>query len=202
VPALGITGSIATGKSVAMVAFEKALSARSFSADDCVRRLLTTDPTVMIEVFRTFGDKLRSSGGVDRALLRDMVFRDSLARAKLEAILHPRVREEWTTLINESRSSVTAPRWLVIEIPLLFETGADAVMDAVVVTACSTCTQMKRLCSVRGILEETAELMIKSQDSQDSKILRSQHMLWTDCPIVRLYEQVRLLSQHLEAVYG
>ncbi len=178
------------------------LSAKAFSADDCVRRLLTTDKTVMLEIFRTFGNQLRrSDGSVNRSALREVVFRDASARAKLEAILHPSVRSEWTALLDKTRSG-GIPRWLLLEIPLLFETGADAVMDAIVVTACSLHTQVERLCGIRGIAKETAELIIASQDSQNSKILRSQHVLWTDCPIVRLYEQVRVLSHHLNGVYG
>ncbi len=201
-PVLGVTGSIATGKSVVMSYLASTFSAKAFSADDCVRRLLTTDQTVMLEVFQKFGYELRTSdGSVDRAALRDVVFRDPNARAKLEAILHPRVRSEWTVLLEKTRSGV-ATRWLLLEIPLLFETGAEAKMDAIIVTACSVHTQMERLSGNRGISKETAELIIASQDPQNSKIARSQHVLWTDCPIVRLYEQVRFLSQHLIAVYG
>ena len=202
VPVLGITGSIATGKSVAMECLGKLLSARVFSADDSVRRLLTTDEIVKREVFRKFGNELKSpDGNVDRVTLREIVFRDSAARIELEKILHPRVRQEWTALSEEVKNG-NFSGWLLLEIPLLFETGADAEMDVVVVTACSRQTQVRRLCSGRNVAKETAALIIASQNSQSSKITRSQHLLWTDCPMARLTEQVRCLSQHLNAVYG
>src|SRR5690606_25206180 len=98
--------------------------ARTFESDACVRELLSRDPDVIAAVRDAFGpDIIDSEGMVDRASLGRMVFDNSDRIRVLEAILHPRVREVWTAVLQDE------PSLAVIEIPLLFEKNLENAFD-------------------------------------------------------------------------
>jgi dephospho-CoA kinase len=120
--AVALTGGIAAGKSEALAAFARH-GADVVSADALVHRLLATDPEVR--------EAIRSRWVVDagdRAAVAEIVFADAADLDWLEKLLHPRV----VALQQEFRDGATAPV-LVVEIPLLYETGGESRFDAVVV---------------------------------------------------------------------
>jgi len=132
---------------------------------------------------------------IDRARLREIVFRDERQRRKLEAILHPEIRARWAKLAEETRREGT---WLLVDIPLLFETGAEIAFDGVVVVACSAATQRARLVLNRGLTDAMADRIIASQQSLASKVARAAHVIWSDCPLPRLEEQARIFAGYLQ----
>ena len=85
-----------------------------------------------------------ATGALDRAALRAVVFADATRRRELEAILHPRVRAEWQAWL-QSGLQIAPDAVLIVEIPLLYETGAAEFFDQVIVVGCSLATQMRRL---------------------------------------------------------
>ena len=148
-PVFGITGGVATGKSSFVRALLKHAPAELFDADRCVHQLLAEDLTVHSALRNAFGPSVfGEDGSLDRAALRELVFNDDPARRRLEAILHPRVREQWTAQADASRRAGTR---LYVDIPLLYETGGEADVDRVIVVACSPETQRERLRVQRGL---------------------------------------------------
>ena len=199
-PILGITGGIATGKSSFANLLARQTGARLFDADQAARDLLRSDENVRRLIRLEFGDAILAPGGEpDRALLRELVFASEEKRHALERILHPAIREQWTGLAAQARASGA---WLAVDIPLLYETGAEAAFDAIIVVACRTSTQMERLLNIRKLDRAMAEKIIAAQMDLGAKIARADHLAWNDGPAPALEEQAALLSTFLKERHG
>ena len=129
--AVAVTGGIGAGKSEALAAFARRGAAVA-SADELVHRLLRSDREVQAEVLEAFGVKVRSGSADERARLAEAVFGDPERLERLERLLHPRVAQEQLTWLEELRARPDPPKLAVVEIPLLYESGADSRFDAVV----------------------------------------------------------------------
>ena len=204
-PAIAITGGIASGKSTFAALFHAALpGAEGFDADACSRRLLTGDPAVAAEVRAAFGPAAFDAGGrVDRAALRALVFAgggDPAPRRVLEAILHPRVRAAWRNWLDRRLQKMPGAA-MVVEIPLLYETGAEAFFDHVIVVGCSPVTQRQRLTTRRGLAEETAFRIIASQWELAEKIRRCDHLIWNQGSEAGLRAQAERCACYFNRLY-
>lgn len=194
---LGITGGIATGKSTLTRWLQRHFPATYFDSDASARRLLEEHPAVRNEVREAFGPEVFSGEGtINRSKLREAVFGHPEEKKALEAILHPRIREEWVT---QAELFAGRQEWLVVDIPLLYEVGVERYFDKVVVVACSAETQRRRVISGRGLSPGMADRIIASQQSLESKIARADHVIWSDAPEATLALQAALLVQCLEA---
>ena len=205
-PAIAITGGIASGKSTFTALFLAALPGTEvFDTDACSRRLLAEDPAVAAEVRAAFGAGVfdPASGRIDRAALRALVFTedgDPAPRRALEAILHPRVRAAWRGWLDQ-RLQKTPGALMVVEIPLLYETGAEALFDHTIVVGCGQETQRRRLVARRGLTEETAQRIIASQWSLSEKIRRCGHLIWNEGSEDGLRAQAALCARYLQSLY-
>jgi len=200
VAVIGITGGVASGKSSLTSRLAPRLEAKVFDADADARDLVENNPEVQRHIAERFGTQiLEADGRVNRVRLREAVFGDAEKRRALEAILHPLIRARW---VGQAQAARHKGEWLLVDIPLLFETGAEGECDAVVVVACSPETQRERIVSQRGLLPEMAEKMIASQTSLASKAARADYVLWNDAPLARLEEQAELLAGYLGKRYG
>jgi len=200
VPALGITGGIATGKSAFSQALLRHLPAGFFDADQCAHEALATDRSIHAQIRESFGDSVFAADGTpDRGRLRERVFNDEKARRQLEAILHPVIRERWSALAATAKSS---KNWLCFDIPLLYESGVEAHFDRVIVVACSPATQRQRLCAARGLSAELAASMMAAQLDLGEKISRAHHLIWNDSTLASLEKQTALLVSWLRQRYG
>ena len=204
-PAIAITGGIASGKSTFTTLFLAALScAERFDADACSRRLLAEDPAVADEVRAAFGPAaFDAEGRVDRAALRARVFvasGDPAPRRALEAILHPRVRAAWQGWL-ERRLQTTPGAFMVVEIPLLYETGAETFFDHVIVVGCSPETQRWRLQAQRGLADEFAVRIIASQWDLSEKIRRCDHLVWNQGSETGLRAQAERGASYFQSLY-
>jgi dephospho-CoA kinase len=131
--AVAITGGIGAGKSEALKAFARH-GAAVLSSDDVVHRLLNEDPDVGEAILTELGPAARDGEGrIDRAAVGRLVFGNPDRIAWLEALLHPRVAAEQRDWLERQAALPDPPRACVIEIPLLYETGAESRFDAVVV---------------------------------------------------------------------
>ena len=204
-PAIAITGGIASGKSTFTAFLQAALpGAEGFDADACSRRLLADDPVVADEVRAVFGQEIFGADGrVDRAALRALVFAeggDPAPRRALEAILHPRVRTAWREWLDQ-RLQTTPGAVMVVEIPLLYETGAESFFDHVIVVGCSPETQRQRLTARRGLPEETALRIIDSQWDLSEKIRRCDHFIWNQGSEAGLRAQAERCARYFQSLY-
>ena len=191
---IGVTGGIGSGKSTFSKMLADHLSARLFDADSAARELLESDPAVCQEITtELFAEAYSPDGHPDRAAIRRLVFHDPAAKARLESILHPRIRERWTQLADECRQNATP---LVVEIPLLFETGAERFFDRIVAVACSHETQLART-AARGLPRDEAESIIRSQLPLERKTSLAHFVVWNDGSLTNLENQASELAKIL-----
>jgi dephospho-CoA kinase len=190
-PAIGITGGIATGKSTFVECLRELLSgATFFDADEAAHELLNR-PEVQKQIRREFGGQVFSTpGDLNRTKLRAIVFADATKKRALERILHPRIRRQWRTEAKEHRNS---PTFFFADIPLLYETGGESLCDRVVVVACSQKAQMARLRKRMSIKSADARQMINSQMPLEEKIRRADHVVWNNGDRASLMQQARFL---------
>ena len=191
-PVIGLTGGIATGKSTFSRLLREQLPLGHFDSDRCVHDLLATDDAVRDAITAAFGrEACDSTGRPDRVKLRALAFTDESRRKTLEAILHPIVRARWTALAETARAR---GEWLLVDIPLLYETGAERQFDSVVVVACHRDTQLFRLTRERGLAPETAMGIIAAQLDLGGKIQKADHVIWNDSTVPNLDGQSRILA--------
>ncbi len=136
--AVAITGGIGAGKSTALASFRHH-GAATVSSDEIVHHLLATDPAVKRALVERFGDEiLGEDGAPDRERIAFKVFRDRPALDFLEQLLHPLVSREYMTWREQLADLPDPPQVCVTEVPLLYEVGADARFDKVVVITAPT----------------------------------------------------------------
>lgn len=192
---IGITGGIASGKSTFSRALAELLSAWIFDSDASARELLDSDPAVREAVIRDIAPAAyRPDGTPDRAAIRALVFSDPAAKARLEAILHPLVRARRRALGEDARAE---GRDLLVDIPLLFETGAASGFDRIVTVACSPEIQTHRAMS-RGLTLAQVEQIVASQWGNSQKISGSDFVVWNDGSLAVLHAQARELAARLK----
>lgn len=165
---IGITGGIASGKTTVARMLEE-LGAVRISADEVVHDLLAAGQPVAGMVAREFGPEvLDNDGAINRRRLGELVFRDPDQRKRLESIVHPQVMQHVAERIDRFRRECRGV--LVVEIPLLIEVGATALVDKVLVVTAEQEDQIDRLQKRYGISEADAVLRIGSQLPLDEKV--------------------------------
>ena len=173
----GLTGGVGMGKSTA-ARFFRERGAQIVDTDELARRLVQPGQPALADIQSVFGKRVISlTGELNRAELAQIVFADADARKKLEAILHPLIREQWFAQIEAWRGE-NYPLAVVV-IPLLFETRAESHFDKIICAACSTVAQRERLLA-RGWTPEQIEQRIAAQMPVEKKIARADFVIWTD----------------------
>jgi dephospho-CoA kinase len=173
----GLTGGVGMGKSTA-AEFLRARGAQMVDTDEFARQLVQPGQPALAEIQAEFGKKvIAPDGRLRRDELARIVFADAAARQKLEAILHPRIRERWLAQVEIWRKENRA--LAVVVIPLLFETRAESHFNKIICVACSAPTQRQRLLS-RGWTPEQIEQRLAAQWPVEQKISRADFVVWTD----------------------
>jgi dephospho-CoA kinase len=192
-PAIGITGGISTGKSSFLQCLRNLVpAARFFDADAAARELADRDPEVRGLIKKEFGAAVYSSGDLNRAAIRTIVFADAEKKRALEQILHPRIRRQWSLEAESHRNSAEL---FFADIPLLYETGGETLCDWVVVVACSPGLQLERLMARTGLGKAEAQQMIDAQMPLMEKIGRADHVVWNNGGREVMKEQAKLLIE-------
>jgi dephospho-CoA kinase len=190
-PAIGITGGIATGKSAFCECLRELLPAAKFFNADVAAREVVDLAQVRAELAREFGDEVFSGGELNRERLRAIVFASAERRSALEKILHPRIRERWSAEAQIHRQKPN--EYFFADIPLLYETAGETLCDRVVVVACAPAIQLERLLARTKMPRDEAERIIKSQMPLTKKISRADHVVWNDGGRDVLAAQAKLL---------
>ena len=191
-PAIGITGGIATGKTSFCDCLREIIPGTFFNADAAARKLANEDPAIKEAIRREFGAEIYSSAGdLNRRLLRSIVFADAGKKRALEQILHPPIRRQWSLEAKEARN---APDFFFADIPLLYETDGDTLCDRVVVVACAYEIQLARLMKRTSLDRLVAGQMIAAQMPLTEKIGRADHVVWNNGDRTVLAAQAKLLA--------
>ncbi len=183
----GLTGGVGMGKSTA-ARFLREQGAQIVDTDELARQLVQPGRPALAEIQKVFGQGMISSGGqLRRDELAKIVFTDPAARQKLEAILHPRIREQWLAQVETWRAALkhgdggrkqNRPLAVVV-IPLLFETRAESHFDRIICVACLPAAQNERL-RMRGWTPEQIGQRNAAQMPVEQKIARADFVVWTD----------------------
>lgn len=165
---VAITGGIASGKSL-FSRFLAEAGAEIIDADDVVHSLEAPSGAAVPLLRELFGEKIvGADGGIDRRVLGALVFGDDAARAKVNALLHPMVREviaQWFERPGESLR--------VAVIPLLFEAGWQDGWDVIICLVAGQDLQIERLTTGRGLTRDEAERRVAAQMPEAEKAARS-----------------------------
>ena len=190
---IGLTGGIASGKSTVARKLEQ-LGAVTIDADVLARDVVALGTEGLQAVVARFGDSvLAADGSLDRSALARVIFADPQARADLNAIIHPLVRERAAEL--EAAAPVGAV--VVHVIPLLVETGQQDRFDAVVVVDTTVEEQLRRLTRRDGLTQTEAEQRVAAQASREERLGAATHVIDSSGPVRETMRQVGELWRSL-----
>ncbi len=188
---LGLTGSIGMGKS-AVAAMLRDLGVPVFDADAAVHVLQGPGGALLPEIEAAFPGTT-GPGGVDRPKLGAAVFGDAQALARLEGIVHPAVAAMRADFL---RANASTPL-IVFDIPLLFEKGGNAGVDAVAVVSAPAMAQRERVLARPGMTEEKFEQILKLQVPDADKRARADFVIDTGTTMAETRDAVARLVKRL-----
>ncbi|MGZ8329466.1 MAG: dephospho-CoA kinase [Rhodoplanes sp.] len=189
---IGLTGSLGMGKSATALMFAEA-GVPVHDADATVHRLYEGDA---VEPIQAAFPGVTSTGRIDREKLGARVLNDAAALKRLEAIVHPLVRREEERFLAEAE--VRGARCALLDIPLLFETGADQRVDVVVVVSAPFEEQRRRVLRRPGMTAERFESLLVKQLPDAEKRQRADFVVDTSQGFDSARAQVRAILQNLE----
>jgi dephospho-CoA kinase len=193
---IGLTGSIGMGKTTTAKLFA-AEGIPVLDSDAVVHDLYSADAVPMIEAAFP-GTTI--SGTVDRLELGNILRENPANFRKLEAIVHPLVRERQEAFLRKAREE--NQNFAVLDIPLLFETGGETRVDKVVVVSCAQEIQRQRVLSRPGMTEEKLELILARQMPDAEKCRRADFIIDSGNGVEAARDQVREILQRLSAGSG
>jgi dephospho-CoA kinase len=174
---IGLTGGVGTGKSTSARLLQQRLIP-VVDTDQLARQVVALGEPALQEVAAAFGPGvIGAEGRLRRDELARIVFADPAKRQRLEAILHPRIRQRWQQQVEQWKQQRHAR--CVVVIPLLYETAAAAHFDTVICVACSSATQRQRLQS-RGWTGEQIDQRLAAQWPVQKKMDLANYVVWTE----------------------
>lgn len=195
-PSVAITGSIGSGKSMVTSMLSKRLPSVAYSADHHNTLLLESDPEVRIGILSLFGHEAYGCDGKPhRSFLRKAILSSPELKQGLEEILHPRLRSRWESLAKEYRGC--PDRFLIAEMPLLFENNLADRFDVTVVVASSPGIREERLTTTRSLSSQEIRVWMANQHPQEDKITAADHVIWNDGSLASVESQVEELASLL-----
>ena len=175
---VGLTGSVASGKST-VGGWMREAGIAVHDADAAVHSLLVANGQAVAEIIAIFGPDVEASdGGIDRKKLGGLVFANPTDRKKLESILHPLVRQLRGQFIQNQQR--LGSQIVVLDVPLLYETGSDRLCDYVIVVYAGQETIRHRALSRPGMTAEKLSGILASQMPASEKCQRADFVLYTD----------------------
>jgi dephospho-CoA kinase len=174
---LGLTGSIGMGKSTASAGF-RCFGIAVFDSDAAVHALFAPGGAAVAAVAAAFPGCLDAAGGIDRAALGRKVFEEPAELACLEAIVHPLVRAAQRRFL--ARCCAAGRRLVVLDVPLLYETGGERRVDAVAVVSAGAMVQAQRVLRRPGMSAERLAAILRRQLPDAEKRRRADFVIRTD----------------------
>jgi dephospho-CoA kinase len=189
---VALTGGIGAGKSLVAQYFSE-LGARVVDADQLSRIAIERGSKGFDEVVTRFGESILRNGDIDRKALGEIIFKDKSAKADLEAIIHPRVRELFFEVVND----LAADEILIYEIPLLVETGAASNFDQIITVEADIEIRKSRLLK-RGMFSSEIESRLAAQASPSEREAVATHVIENSGDEDQLLRKVENLWEELQ----
>ena len=188
---VGLTGGIGSGKSTVADRFA-ARGIEVVDTDAIAHELTGPAGSAMAALAAAFGPGVvRPDGGLDRAAMRQLVFADPQARGRLEAILHPLIRQE-----SAARCRAAASPYVILAIPLLVESGPQpGRYDRVLVVDCDQTVQVARVMARSGLSEAEVRAIMAAQASRAERLAAADDVIRNDSGMEFLESQVAELHK-------
>jgi len=197
VQVVGLTGGIGSGKSTLAEGL-RAQGVPVIDADEVARRCVAPGTPGLTAIVGRFGaDVLSADGSLDRARLAGLVFADQVAREDLEAITHPCIRESIDEDVAALQASAEPPDLVVVEHPLLVETGGHERVDVVVVVEAPMDLRIERLVATRGMAVTEVRARIAAQADDARRRAFADHVVINDGDVAALRAQVPSLLERI-----
>jgi dephospho-CoA kinase len=180
---IGLTGGIGCGKSVVAKIFQE-LGIEVIDADAIVHELLQTNKEIQQKIIAYFGS-------LDRKLIREYIFKNTVAREWLENLLHPLVIAE----IQKRANNVTSP-YCILSMPLLFEAKLESSVDRVLVVDCPEEIQISRITQRDKTTPEAVMAIMKTQVSRQERLRQADDIIPNNADLNKLKDAVTLLHRH------
>jgi dephospho-CoA kinase len=192
---IGLTGSIGMGKSETAKMFAR-LGIPVNDSDANVHAVYEPGGAAVPEIEKAFPGTVRE-GRVDRQLLSKALAADPSGFKKLEAIVHPLVAKVQQAFL--AKAMADGADMVVLDVPLLFETGGHARMDAVVVVSAPSHIQRARVLERPGMTEDKLDQILSRQMPDEEKRAKAHYVVVTDKGLDHAFEQVQMIVKDLRA---
>jgi dephospho-CoA kinase len=187
---IGLTGGVASGKSVVADMFAE-LGASIIDTDVIAHEVVMPGQPALNELQKTFGETVISDDGtLNRSAMRELVFADDAARRQLEAILHPRIRQEAYRQSNQAGGD-----YQLIVIPLLVESPLKSLFNRILVVDCDEKTQLSRLLARDAESAEQAHRILAAQASRAERLAIADDVITNDDSLDATRSQVAALHE-------
>jgi len=193
---VGLTGGIGCGKSTVAELFAE-LGASIVDTDVIAHSLTAPHGAAMPAILAEFGPGFATpDGALDRARMRTLVFADATARARLEAILHPRIRDA-----TAAAAAIATGAYVIFAVPLLIESGTwRARVSRVLAIDCSEETQVRRVMARSGLTADAVRAIMAAQVTRAQRLAAADDVIDNDGDLAALRPQVQRLHQHYLAL--
>lgn len=185
---IGITGGIGSGKSVVSKLL-RAMSIPVYLSDDEAKRLTATDETIRKELTALLGDELYQGNVLNKSLLAGYLFASPENAARVNAIIHPVVKQDFRRWCKENASSFI----LAMESAILFESGFDSEVDAVVMVYAPKEVRIRRAMKRDGASRKQIEQRIQNQMDDEAKRAKADYTIINDDKTPLIPQVFRLL---------
>lgn len=187
---VGLTGGIGSGKSTVSSIFSR-LGVPVIDADQVARSIVEPGSDALSKLTAHFGEAILSKGQLDRRRLREIIFSDETARQWVEALLHPLIQAEMLSLANRQESA-----YVVLEIPLLFESGYRNLVDRVLVIDVPTELQIDRVVSRDQVSADQVKSVIRAQVSAEARLQQADDVIENTGDLDQLRKAVESLHSN------
>jgi dephospho-CoA kinase len=188
---IGLTGGIGSGKSTAAKCFSE-LNIPVIDADKIVHELFQPNTAIYKKVLSHFGKNfLTRRKTLDRAKLRELIFRDKKERVWLEKLIHPRVRTEIL-----KRSALLKAPYCILAIPLLFETKFPPKVDRILVIDCPKKIQVERICKRNRHAIYQIRAIIAVQISRQERLRRADDVIRNVGTLAMLRKKIKKMHNY------
>lgn len=195
---VGLTGGIGSGKSAVSDAFARR-GVAVIDTDLLAREVVEPGQPALDEIAAEFGaDVLDPGGRLDRAALRRAVFAEPARRRRLEAILHPRIRQAMEERLRALEAA--GADYAIVVVPLLVETGMTALMDRVLVVDVPEAEQIRRVMARDGVDEPQARRVLAAQADRDRRLAAADDVIPNTGTLADLEPKVAELDRRYRAL--
>jgi dephospho-CoA kinase len=188
---IGLTGGIGSGKTTVSNLF-KNLGVPIIDTDVIARELVDNDHSVLEEITDAFGKIILDDDGLlDRNILAKIIFSQEHKKQQLEKILHPKIRTKVEKAIKIYRAKPNQPQYIIVVIPLLFETNFHQLIDKILVVIANEENKIKRIIQRDGRTPEDILSIIKSQVSDSKRISEADDIIENNSDIKELETKIQ-----------